>query len=262
VPFTHIGSIKTNGRAIDPDDDIRPLAEHIHNTGLQVPVLVDEEMNLIDGLRRLEAVRSLGNTEIEVTIASIHSDAEVNLTAARTHGVHMRPWLPHGRMWQIYKELLPLGRKTRSKMTKGQPRYIKGLTMGGRATLWKVFGLRNDSELQALCTVYRRLERGEARALTAVKRLEAGEITIHSAEAYARNPTGGRGNINNVSDQREFFSSIRASLYGLGHSLDQMGRLNPRLSRDEVAEYLRDLSTARTKLSRFIRSIAEENKQR
>lgn len=262
MPFTHISSIRTNGRVVDPDDDIQPLAEHIHNTGLQVPVLIDDEMNLIDGLRRMEAVRLLGNTEIEVTIASIHSDAEANLTAARSHGVHMRPWLAHGRIWQIYKELLPLGRKTRSQLTKGKPRYTKGLTLGGRATLWKVFGLKNDSELQALCTVYRRLERGEARALIAVKRLEAGEITIHSAEAYARNPLGRKGNINNVSEQREFLTSIRASLYGLGHSLDQMGRLNPRLSKDEVDEYLRDLATARTKLSRFIRSIAEENHQR
>src|SRR5580692_5729545 len=55
--------------------DLRSLADSIGEVGLLHPVVVTQEGRLIAGQRRLEACRSLGWTDIPVTVVDLHQAA-------------------------------------------------------------------------------------------------------------------------------------------------------------------------------------------
>ena len=67
-----IGEIQINeGRRGLDAAHVRELADSIRELGLLNPVTVDSENNLIAGLHRLEAVRTLGWDEVECTVSSL-----------------------------------------------------------------------------------------------------------------------------------------------------------------------------------------------
>ena len=67
-----IGEIQINeGRRSLDAAHVRELADSIRELGLLNPVTVDSENNLIAGLHRLEAVRTLGWDEVECTVSSL-----------------------------------------------------------------------------------------------------------------------------------------------------------------------------------------------
>lgn len=257
--------IKTD-RDLDPGDDISVLTKHINDSGLQVPILVDHNLNLIDGLRRLEAVRSLGHTTIEVNVTSMYPQACMWLKQAREHGTEARPLVPQ-RIWEIYRQLAPLMNITRSHAQrgrkKGQPPKIG---LGGRPALVDALGLPSESPLQAITQVYRAAEedpteRGD-RAREAVVRVNDGSMTIYSAVDHMRMTKGLYGEVVSVHAQRVAFKSLVANLNGLGHGMDQLGQLNPSLTTREIEDWLRSLKTSRRRLATFIHLVEEEIKNR
>src|ERR1044072_2706580 len=62
--------INTASRLLSPNDTgIKDLVHDISRNGLQVAILVDEDMNLIDGFRRLTAMLALDRDDIPVVIS-------------------------------------------------------------------------------------------------------------------------------------------------------------------------------------------------
>lgn len=69
VPIGEI-RIREGRRSLD-DAHVGELADSIRELGLLNPVTIDRENNLIAGLHRLEAAKTLGWTEIECTVSSL-----------------------------------------------------------------------------------------------------------------------------------------------------------------------------------------------
>lgn len=55
--------------------DLQELAESINRVGLLNPILIDAENRLVAGLRRLEACKLLGWSEIEAKVIELDGDA-------------------------------------------------------------------------------------------------------------------------------------------------------------------------------------------
>lgn len=63
-----VDKVKVAGRVREDFGDMESLKASIGKYGLLNPIMVDEEMNLIAGARRLRAVQELGQTEIDANV--------------------------------------------------------------------------------------------------------------------------------------------------------------------------------------------------
>ena len=107
-----IEEIKVNpGRRAVSQDGIEELAFSIEQIGLLNPITLTEDHTLVAGLHRLEAVKSLGWTEIECTISDLDGLtaqlAELDENFARTNlsPLELGDFLK--RRKEIYEELYP-----------------------------------------------------------------------------------------------------------------------------------------------------------
>ena len=259
-------------RKLVAGDDISGLAKHIQATGLEVPVLLTDEMELIDGLRRLEAVRSSGATVIEAFIVSKYSDACSVLALATSFRVEAQELTPL-RIWQLSQFARELAERERSEALTGRR---KGSPSRGRSKEQKdhrrkelstALGFKSQGRVQAICYVYRaatydKSARGDlAREL--LPQLEAGASPYILAEMVSGRDTRKLyGDIVKASEQRESLRIAVSELNGIARGLLAIGPPNPSLSREEVEQYVKGLVDARTKISRFISLFRREETQR
>jgi len=107
-----IGEIKINpGRRAVSQDGIEELAFSIEQIGLLNPITLTEDHTLVAGLHRLEAVKSLGWSEIECTISDLDGLtaqlAELDENFARTNLSPLEIGDFLKRRKEIYEELYP-----------------------------------------------------------------------------------------------------------------------------------------------------------
>src|ERR1700753_1793928 len=74
-PDLNIENIEVGFRYRKDLGDLKSLAESVDEVGLLHPVVVPPEGRLIAGLRRLEACRILGWTEVPVTVVDLYQAA-------------------------------------------------------------------------------------------------------------------------------------------------------------------------------------------
>jgi hypothetical protein len=252
-------------RVLAPDDDISPLAKHINDTGLQVPLLVTPNNHLVDGLRRLEAVRSLGQSTIEVNAVSLYPHACAWIKRTREHGVEALPLTPY-RIWEIYKALQPLASITRSYVQSGRRKgQSPKFSVGGRPMLADALGLTSDSPLQAITQVFRAAEedpteRGD-RAREAAARLVQGKTTIYMAAEATRAHPRVYGGLQTPTAQRKALQNMGMTMDGLGYAMEQFGPLSKALQGQETEDWLTSLRKFRRKLARFIHQLEEETNE-
>ena len=253
-----IDSIITD-RVLVPGDDLNDLIASIKETGLEVPPLVTQDFELIDGLRRIEALRQLGETEVVVVPTFLYPRACEQIKQAREHGVAALPLTPH-RIWDIYTKMQPLLYVTKAHNQRGKTKMASKPSAGGRELLSKALGFRSDGELQALVYVFRALDDPAkmGRATEAIDRLASGDITYYGASEFVRKTTGFVGDITILSHQRETLESAVTALNGTVNGLNRLGPLNKKFSKEEAEARRTELILVRQKLTRVIKLLTEE----
>ena len=256
-----IDQIKVD-RTLAPDDDVTELAKDIRANGLVVPVLIDRTYRLIDGLRRLEATKSLGDVQIEAVVTSMYPTACANLKQAREHGAFARPFSTR-RIFEMYEAMIPLMNYTRSQLGHGTRRGKRLKSPpGGRRMFTEVMGLSSTSYLQALVQLYRYCssddEAMREKATTATRRLEAGELTVYGAQKIAERKEKFNGRVLARDAQLDLLNRALATLRGLLRGLEEMGPISSDFSKEEVQVLAVELAKQRTKLASFVRTFNKE----
>jgi ParB family chromosome partitioning protein len=85
-----IATIQRGERIRQDLGDIPSLAASIAKLGLLHPIVLDPQLKLIVGARRLEAMRQLGHKRIPATIAETFADIAQALCAERDENVEGR----------------------------------------------------------------------------------------------------------------------------------------------------------------------------
>lgn len=252
-----ISSIVAN-RTLEPGDDVTELAEHIRVHGLQIPLLVDQNYVLIDGLRRLEALRSLGDTAVHVTPVTMFLPAATHIQRAREHGVLAKPLTPR-RIWQLYSACLPLISVSRSHEMKGK-RHGRGVSINGRERFLEATGVHSESYLQAVIQTFRLAEekstRGEL-ARQAIVLMERGSISAYGAVDYVKQRQE-QGAIVGAADQLALLRNTVHALSGINFSLRRLGGLDEAITRQELDPIVRDLRNFRRVLYQLIHLLEKE----
>lgn len=99
----HINHIKVGERVRQDLGDLTDLMASISKVGLLQPIVVDKDMNLVAGARRLEACRKLDFPTVKVVVATRVSDALTALVAERDENECRKPFTP--------SEMVELGRR-------------------------------------------------------------------------------------------------------------------------------------------------------
>lgn len=252
-----IDSIVVN-RTLEPGDDVTELAEHIRDSGLQIPLLVSQNYELIDGLRRLEALRSLGHTAIHVTPVTMFLPAATWIQRAREHGVLAKPLTPR-RIWHLYSACLPLIQMSRSHEMRGK-RFGKGVSINGRGRFLEATGVRSESYLQAILQTFRLAEekstRGEL-ARQAIVLMEQGSISAYGAVDYVKKRQE-QGAITGAKDQLALLENTVHAFSGINFSLRRLGPLDPGISKQQLDPVIRELRNFRRELHQLIHNLEKE----
>ena len=258
VPIDQIRVI----RDLEPGDDVSQLAKHIADSGLKMPILVDGDGVLIDGLRRLEALRSLGMTTVEVVHGLLYPNVCEHLKRTREHGVEAVPLKPR-RIWQIYKQLQPIFYATKAHFQFGVRKGGAKRSAGGRNLLYVALGLKSSAPLQAISSVYRAAE-GDPnlprtrKAQEAVALLDAGEITIYAAVDHMTKERGLTGNTTKYEDQKRTLEKAAASLRGMVKALENIGPLDSQYPVEDLEKIYKELFDLRSQFYSFVRRFKEE----
>lgn len=241
------------------------LRQNLKAHGQKVPVLLTDENILIDGQRRLEALRQLGRGYIWVALTNdLENSLKVLHTAHVTNTTEAKDITPR-RVYEIYQGLMPqvdkrtaalrrrrlgISRDHKLEPLKGARALISdalGVLEGYTATsmlLYKRFSEPCDPDIQMSLSVIR-------------ARLEGGEITLYEARGQVSRAVEGVPPPESLSpvdagQQREALRVAHGQLTGTIKGLEYIGRLSPDITDAEVDMYIQALSEAKRSLHRFI----------
>lgn len=252
-----ISSIYTD-RTLDPDDDVSKLAQSINDSGLQIPILVGQDLRLIDGLRRMEAVLSLGQTVIPVNAVTLVLPAMAHIKRTREHGVEAIEMTPR-RIWRLYKAVKPLMNLSRSqRMRNGN--FGKSVYIGGRKEFVDAVGIDSESYLQACNQLYNLAEEnssaGElARELVAL--VDAKQLTVYMALNRITNQRR-RGDIVSPTEQLAALQTAARTLSGVGFGLTRLGTIDSSIDPQQLNDILADFRLFRRRFIQLIHKIEKE----
>lgn len=253
-----IESIKTD-RKLDDGEDVKDLANLIAGFGLKVPVLLDHNHILIDGLRRIEAMKVLGETTVPAIVAETYEEAISNLMQAHKGRSSVGP----RRTWEITESIHELmqermARIKREKML-GLPReerYKRPYPTRSRVLLSDAL---NDHNTAKYAQVFRTATSGDQHAREVCRALEIGELTVNQAlHRLATRSKMIRGDVKLLSEQRNLLRGATRNLSGLVKGLKKLGApiLLPKAELDEI---VKELKIHRADLVSMIRQIEKES---
>ena len=253
-----IESIKTL-RTLDPDDKVQPLAIDIRDSGQKVPVLLDEDYTLIDGLRRLEAVKMLGHETIEVVRATTLEEATDVLKLAHAG----KPVDRVRRVWEIRKQLQRLLSERGSRQRQRQTGLPRGARVISKEEKWRwlfidaMGGLKSADRIR---TLYGMAEKNDALAQELVTRMENGEISPHAAYARYTRRTPLNGNIHSAKEQLAALENATRGLSGIMKALDKLG-WPIMVSPEDRAPIIKELLVYRRQFYKLIHLLEEAEKE-
>ena len=242
------------------DLDVSDLMQDLTDNGPRVPILVTEDLELIDGLRRITAHGLLGATSIEAVIAETYDEAIANLTLAHAGRGMVGPV----RGWEIFSALEPL-RIERTSMLRSRytrvPIKLRGTIPKETKSKDLITRALNDYNILKYALINRTAEAGSTVAQELLKRMNSGEIPPSTAISRLEDEKWRKtGDIKSKSDQRALFESASRGLSGIVTALDKLA-LPIRVSKNELSEHMRNIRAARGKLTSFINLIEKESNQ-
>lgn len=254
-----IEEIKTD-RGLD-DFDLAPLMHDIIEHGLVVPILVDHEYVLIDGLRRLEAMKLLNWSHAPAIVAGSYEEAVSNLKLAHEGHDPLRP----RRIWEITVGLdgylKARTRRLRQDHQTGIPAKERrpGKTPRAVRSRELLADALNDVYVAKYATLYRAAEAGGEYAQKLVQDLETGTLTINAAVGRLTDRNNRlEGNVQTLSEQRTLLNGASRTLSGLVKGLYKLGR-PIKIPKEEMRALLKELKANRAELVGLIREIEKES---
>ena len=257
-----VADIKIGDRYLDSEDhELAALCDDIRKNGLKDPVLVDDELNLIDGLRRLQALGPTDKIDVVVTDDYVDTFEVMKLQVGKPF---TKKWTPR-RAWDFHistMEQRKFHHYTRVMDKHGRPKERRSMldVFGGTKSnsisrdLMGIFAGQPGSWVQAIIYVYSRayghivepnLELHDL-AKELVKKMDAGYNVWTARNDYEKARRRGLGRITSESEQRQTLKRSAASAASLSRVIKDISVINAGITVEEAAEYLRAFTQART----------------
>lgn len=245
---------RSDATAAEPLPD--GLAKRLYNE----PIILRDDMVLVDGLRRLLWHRAQGHETVPAVTVQTFLEAMQALTPFH-EGRRLDPL----RVWNFTSVLHDMEREWhKSKRTGG---WTKGHGNGPRVKTWsgKVFETSSRLQyrtalnvpthtLQSTLFMYRRAEAGDQRAQELVAHAERGDYTIQQANRIYLHPNSLGGHVTDTAEQQRI---LERGVLGIQAQVTGLQKLGHPLSApvEDIAKALDGLVTARTSVTQLIRGL-------
>lgn len=210
-------------RVLSNEEGLDDLAASIKKSDLTEPILLTEEMILIDGLRRIEAHKRLGRTVIEAYVSD--SPLEIFSRLEKIHkGVQLNP----RRIYEFHLVLRPVFARYKESLraqgrwhhSKRRPEEI--MARYGDITA-KALNLPYSAYIQRINRLYSQLDIDNPLAVKAIQLMEAGELSPSGAADMVDGKYNLSGDITSLSEQRQVLRGAVRNLSGIIKALQMLG---------------------------------------
>ena len=260
-----IADIKIS-RDLEQGDDLSGLEASIAHLDLKIPVLLDQDNQLIDGLRRIRVFQNNGRQAIACVRSATFDQSIAHLRRTHEHGVQERPVSPR-RIFLLYGDLydqimarMMAGREAR----RGKPKHLRDPIGPTRPLIAKAVG-STESILNHSHTLYRRalLNNEEGRiAAELAAQVDSGELTIHAAagrlKMYKR--VGRHGGTE--QEQRQLINGLLIQATGVVNAFDRIGHIRPGITTEEIDNLTAALAAIKGKVMILGNRLRKERKER
>lgn len=268
-------------RTIMGDDDLTNLAEDIGERGILVRLLVNQEYELIDGLRRYAAAQKIGLKQVPVVVATSLEEAASALDVAHKPHPLSRP-LTALRVWEIIQGTDPYmwqKRKEYGQATKGAKKVARGektpgykpVTNPSRHLLANALGGRKPSYLQSIRFVFNTAAQPgpwQQRALFWRDKVVCEGVSAYSAYNHFREERKQAQYGVSWQVQRDVLTSLPSVLAPIHKSLEGLGLIRPEISLEmaelalqNIRKVNSDLYTVSRNLRTYIRTKETDNNE-
>lgn len=250
IELIPVAKIKVDRELTPPPDSqkLAPLKQDLINRGLQVPLLLTSDLYIIDGQRRLEAIKEAGLADAICQVTSDFDEAMENLGKAQA-GKFRIPMTP-SRLYYQYRLLTDMGQQR--MLRRREVVAVLGSRKTGDRRLAESLGSYREeylkvvegavASLQYIMSTYKHymeleegIERQELRQLLLQGEEPGG--SIQRAYRYHRSLRQGRLSTT-LPDQRRILESTTATMRGMEASLEHIGRVHRQLPPDEAREWI------------------------
>lgn len=276
-----IADIDTGDRFIDPGDDELPdLVADIKAHGLQTPILVDRNLALIDGLRRMEAFKP--DSEVDVVVSDNYIDTLEVMIKDRSNPF-TRSWTTR-RVWDFHQATTKQRTENhhnavrlnmhhfKGKKSQNLPRTLSDL-LGvnkrkrvslSRDAVGKISGYA-PSAVQVITHLYAKAQNlsGElspdrhAFAVDLVKRLDQG-LNIYTARvAWEKTSERRQPQISSRSEQQQILRNAAIAASTTGKILTDITGISDDISVEEAEGWLRSFTQARSDYYTICKKLRE-----
>lgn len=248
-----------------------PLPDGLPRKTYTEPIIVRDDMVLIDGLRRLWWHRDQGHEVAPAVVVSTFLGAMEQLGPQHV-GRDITPL----RLWNFmsvldeYARFWVRGKSTGgwtfdAKGTRVRTTSIPGNSPRSPENSVRAHYLRSlnvsQHKLQSTSYLYRLAERGDKRARQLLDRVENGEIGIQQAARNYRAPNNLIGNVTDRAEQRLILDRGVAGLQAQVSALQKLGHPVV-VSQEELASALQGMVKARSELTTFVSGLRKILKER
>lgn len=266
-----VSEIDIGDRAIRPDDkELEHLVADIKANGMKTPILVDEEMKLIDGLRRIQAHGP--NDLVDVVVTDDYIDTMQIMKLNRT-GEFRRDW-DMRRAWDFHNATTRQRVENHyEQVKKGARKRGAGLTgaMGSaksnsisRDLIGEISGIQSAA-IQAGLYVYARaygmVGGTEPRIVDfcreLVAKMDDGYSPYAARHDLKKIQKRGEATIVTESEQRKVLRGASASAAALARVFSDFGSISNGITVEEAEGFYSTLMRTRTELFTITKKLSE-----
>lgn len=253
-------------RTLEHGDDLTDLTNNIFSGKLKRPILVDENMKLLDGLRRLTALKSLGAEKVQVALSTSLEDTCEEIAKTVKHGVLALPPSPH-RTWALFQDTKEQQKDRGVRMRKRRVGIPRGTVLEPvprtRTMMNEALGLGpGESYLASVTYLYSHFlnntDPGLALGLADIRaRLEHRQLSVYEARGAVDRlrASGLTGDIVSVAAQRDALATALSQLSGMNKGVTRIGELNPEINQAELLAYIKSFEQGKRALHAFINTL-------
>lgn len=274
-----VSEIDIGDRLLDPEDDFKPLCDDIRKNGMHDPILVDTDLKLIDGLRRLQAFKKHDDVDVvitddyvdtmEIMLLSVGKPFTVPWTPRRTWDFHIAT-MPQRKLHHYIRVLNANGKKKEfQRLDRALPNIGPMPSNSISRDLMAKFSGHPGSWVQAVIYLYGRAT-GEtvepdadlrSLAVDLVKKLDAGYNVWTARNDYEKARRRTTGHISKASEQRQILSSSASTASSLVKVLRDFAEVHKNISRQDAEEYRRVFTQLRSELHVMNTKLTERIKK-
>lgn len=272
--MTEVRAVEVAGLQTDrqwPDDEgIDKLAADIRRHGVKEPILViGREDYVLDGVRRVAAMRKLGREHIPAYVSNNMFDVAIRMYETNA---------PEGfsplRRVEIIRHVHALmgSRLDQSKANVRLATYIAGqgnekevkplLRQAGTARTLLVMASRGPNpytRIQYLVPVIKSADAGNEFARELLSRYESGEIGLGQLYTLWKEGIARPGDVLKAAEQREILTQAGLSIASAVYALQKLGPIHSSITGKELDGLIKNLYDPRAELSTVINKLRKES---